>query len=275
MKIIKDSKEVQDWCSRQTSTGFIPTMGCLHDGHLSLVHQARQENDKVVVSIYVNPTQFLPGEDFDNYPRIPEDDCNILREITDVIFLPSDSVIYPMDKNAHQISEKNLSLKLCGASRPGHFDGVLLVVMKLLQLVRPNRLYMGLKDFQQQLLISRMIRDFFLTTQLVPCPTVRESDGLALSSRNKYLNEDERTLAPILYETIRQFSELSKQIGIYNAQINIKDQLQKFGFHVDYLEILDERNLEPASDLNSFSRIFVAAYLGKTRLIDNVGVADV
>jgi len=134
---------------------------------------------------------------------------------------------------------------------------------------------MGLKDFQQQLLISRMIQDFFLPTQLVPCPTVRESDGLALSSRNKYLNEDERTLAPILYETIRQFSELSKKLGIHKAQINIKAQLQELGFHIDYLQILDERNLEPISDLNSFSRIFVAAYLGKTRLIDNVGVADV
>ena len=275
MKIITDSKEVQDWCSRQTSIGFIPTMGCLHEGHLSLVHQARQENDKVVVSIYVNPTQFLPGEDFDNYPRIPEDDCDVLREITDVIFLPSDSVIYPMDKNSHHISENKLSLKLCGASRPGHFDGVLLVVMKLLQLVQPNRLYMGLKDFQQQLLINRMIQDFFLPTQLVPCQTVRESDGLALSSRNKYLSKDERTLAPKLYENIRQFYELSKQIGVHKAQTNIKAKLQELGFDVDYLEILDEKNLQPVSELNSFSRIFVAAYLGKTRLIDNVGVVDV
>ena len=227
-------------------------MGCLHDGHLSLVNRARQENDKVVVSIYVNPTQFLPGEDFDNYPRIPEDDCNLLRKITDVVFLPNDSVIYPMDKNAHQISEKNLSLKLCGASRPGHFDGVLLVVMKLLQLVRAKKIYMGLKDFQQQLLISRMIQDFFLPTQLIPCPTVRESDGLALSSRNKYLDQRERALAPALYETIRQFSEFSKQMGTQKAQTNVENQLYKLGFDVDYLQILDERNLEPISDLNSF-----------------------
>lgn len=275
MKIITDPTEVQAWCDRQTSIGFVPTMGCLHDGHLSLVHQARQENDKVVVSIYVNPTQFLPGEDFENYPRIPEDDCKLLREITDIVFLPNDSVIYPLDKNNHHITEKNLSLKLCGASRPGHFDGVLLVVMKLLQLIRPNRLYMGLKDFQQQLLINRMIQDFFLPTQLVPCQTVRESDGLALSSRNKYLNKDERILAPKLYENIRQFSELSKQIGVQKAQTNIKAKLQELGFEVDYLEILDEKNLQPVSELNSFSRIFVAAYLGKTRLIDNVGVADV
>ena len=275
MKIITDPTEVQAWCDRQTSIGFVPTMGCLHDGHLSLVHQARQENDKVVVSIYVNPTQFLPSEDFENYPRIPENDCKLLREITDIVFLPSDSVIYPLDKNNHHITEKNLSLKLCGASRPGHFDGVLLVVMKLLQLIRPNRIYMGLKDFQQQLLINRMIQDFFLPTQLVPCQIVRESDGLALSSRNKYLNKDERILAPKLYENIRQFIELSKQIGVHNAQTNIKAKLQELGFDVDYLEILDENNLQPVTELNSFSRIFVAAYLGKTRLIDNVGVADV
>ncbi len=275
MKIITDPKEIRDWCNKHTSIGYVPTMGCLHEGHLSLVNRARQENEKVVVSIYVNPTQFLPGEDFDNYPRIPENDCNLLREIADVVFLPSDSAIYQIDKNAHQISEKNLSLKLCGASRPGHFDGVLLVVMKLLQLVRANKIYMGLKDFQQQLLIGRMIQDFFLPTQLIPCPTVRESDGLALSSRNKYLDRRERALAPALYETIRQFSEFSKQMGIQKAQTNLNSQLNKLGFDVDYLQILDERNLEPICNLNSFSRIFVAAYLGKTRLIDNVGVTDV
>ncbi len=275
MKIITDPKEVQDWCARQNSVGFVPTMGCLHDGHLSLVQRARRENDKVVVSIYVNPTQFLPGEDFDNYPRVAEDDCNLLSEITDVVFLPSDSLIYPFGKNAHQISEPNLSLKLCGASRPGHFDGVLLVVMKLLQLVQANRIYMGLKDFQQQLLISRMIQDFFLPTQLIACPTIRESDGLALSSRNKYLDNHQRTLAPKLYQALRNFTVLCKKLGPQKAQTNIKAQLHQLGFEVDYLQILDERTLETVTDLNSFSRIFVAAYLGKTRLIDNVGVKDV
>ena len=265
---------MQQWCKQQSTVGFVPTMGSLHEGHLSLVRRAHQENEKVVVSIYVNPTQFLPGEDFASYPRVPEDDCNLLKEISDIVFLPTDNLMYPINKEAHKVSESSLSSKLCGVSRPGHFDGVLLVVMKLLQLVPATRIYMGLKDYQQQLLIHRMINDFFVPTQLIACPTVRESDGLALSSRNKYLDQKQRAVAPELYTKIRTLVSLAQSQGLEQAQNTIKSQLTNLGFIIDYLEILDERTLEKVSDLNSHSRVFVAAYLGNTRLIDNLGVSD-
>ncbi len=274
MNLISNPKEMQQWCGQQSTIGFVPTMGSLHDGHLSLVRRARKENAKVVVSIYVNPTQFLPGEDFASYPRVPEDDCKLLEDISDVVFLPTDNLMYPIDKRAHRISENNLSSKLCGASRPGHFDGVLLVVLKLLQMVPATRIYMGLKDYQQQLLIKNMIEDFFVSTELVACPIIREKDGLALSSRNAYLNKHQRALAPELYSSIRNFGLLSQKMDLNKVRNKIKSQLTALGFTVDYLEILDERTLEQISDLSIHARLFVAAYLGNTRLIDNLGVSD-
>lgn len=275
MIVISNPNEMRDWCKqKRDSIGFVPTMGSLHEGHLALIRQARKENTYVVVSIYVNPTQFGPHEDFESYPRVPERDCELISDVVDVVFLPTDSCMYPLGKNTHELIENKLSNKLCGASRPGHFDGVLKIVLKLLQIIPADKLYMGLKDFQQQLLISRMIEEFYLPVRMIACPTVREPSGLALSSRNQYLSYEEQQIAPLLYKTIVSFPELFKIKGCDQTCRELTTTLEKEGFQVDYLQILDQTTLDEAETLNENTRIFVAARLGSTRLIDNYGVYD-
>ena len=275
MIVISKPAEMRDWCKQQQdSIGFVPTMGSLHQGHLSLIRQAKKENTYVVVSIYVNPTQFGPNEDFESYPRVPKRDCELISDLVDVVFLPTDACMYPLGKNTHKLIENKLSNKLCGASREGHFDGVLKIVLKLLQIVTANKLYMGLKDFQQQLLVSRMIQEFHLPVTMIACPTVRESSGLAISSRNQNLNSEEQQIAPLLYNTIVSFPELFKKKGSDQTCRELTSILEKASFAVDYLQILDQTTLEVAEILNENTRIFVAAKLGSTRLIDNYGVDD-
>jgi pantoate--beta-alanine ligase len=246
--------DLQEWSdiklglqSEKRSVGFVPTMGALHEGHATLLHRSRAENDFSVLSIYVNPTQFDNKADLEKYPEtLAEDQFLAAREGVDYILAPTYPQIYP-DGYRYKVSESEFSRKLCGAHRPGHFDGVLTVVLKLLNLVTPDRAYFGEKDFQQLQLVKEMASSFFLKTGIVACPTMRESDGLAMSSRNVRLTAKERELAPAFYRAL--MSEPSAQVA--------REKLQKQGFQVDYVEDL-------------MGRRFGAVQLGSVRLIDNV-----
>jgi len=252
MLSFNDLKEWQSFRSTGTNEpvwGFVPTMGALHKGHLSLVKRSIQENDKTVVSIFLNPTQFNEPKDLSGYPQTLANDITMLEKAgVDVLLLPDFSQIYS-DNYRYKLTESDFSLKLCGASRPGHFDGVLTVVMKLLNIVQARHAYFGEKDYQQYLLIKEMADAFFLPTNIITCPTVREANGLAFSSRNARLTSDERALAPRFYEI------LSQNIPVEAC----RTELMSLGFKLDYVEELDDRR-------------FGAVYLGKVRLIDNVPI---
>jgi pantoate--beta-alanine ligase len=229
------------------TVGFVPTMGALHEGHAALLAAARRECDFVLASVFVNPTQFDDRRDFQTYPRTWEEDCALMdRERTDAVFAPDAASMYPGGER-YTVEEHPFSQELCGAHRPGHFTGVLTVVMKLLNIAGANRAYFGEKDFQQLELIRGMCAAFFLETEIVACPTVREPDGLALSSRNRRLTPDERRLAPRFHEAL----------ATARTADDARGQLEKDGFSVDYVE---DRN----------GRRFGAVRLGSTRLIDNV-----
>ena len=233
--------------------GFVPTMGALHSGHESLLRRACAENEFAVLSLFVNPTQFNQSTDFEKYPKTTQADL-AMAEAAGVaaVFMPSNAKeLYPDDYH-YRVMENDFSQALCGEHRPGHFDGVLTVVLKLLQLAKADRAYFGEKDHQQLSLIRGMARAFFLETEIVACPTVRESDGLAMSSRNVRLSEAERRLAPLLYRALTESRDLEKA----------RTELNGRGFRVDYLE---DRALADGT-----SRRFIAAFLGEVRLIDNV-----
>lgn len=229
------------------TVGLVPTMGALHGGHQSLINRSLEENDITVVSIFVNPTQFNDKNDLKNYPRDHEKDFDMLKDMgVDYLFYPSYSELYP-DDYKYKVVEYPFSKKLCGASRPEHFDGVLTVVMKLINIINPQRSYFGEKDYQQYKLVQNMCDAFFMNTEIILCPTVRDEDGLALSSRNVLLTSSER-------ETAAYFPLLLKS---NMSPDEIKIELKKKGFRVDYIEDLDGRR-------------YGAVYIGKVRLIDNV-----
>jgi len=231
------------------TVGLVPTMGALHGGHLSLVRRSLAENTTTVVSIFVNPTQFDQAADLEQYPRQFDQDLAVLDDLgVDAVFMPDYQTLYP-DEYHYRVSETGLSQRLCGAHRPGHFDGVLTVVMKLFIIVRPHRAYFGEKDYQQLQLVRGMAQAFFLPVTIVPCPVVRESDGLAMSSRNLRLDAGQRRKAPALYQTLKNAD------GVESA----RHTLEQMGFDVDYVEDFDGRRLAAAS-------------LGATRLIDNVPI---
>jgi pantoate--beta-alanine ligase len=231
------------------SIGFVPTMGALHAGHLALVESSQRDNDITVVSIFVNPTQFNQAPDLEHYPRTTEADLAALRACkADAVFMPDAASLYP-DAYTYRVSESEFSRRLEGAHRPGHFDGVLTVVMKLLNIIRPTRAYFGEKDYQQLQLVRGMVDAFFLPLGIVACPTVREADGLAMSSRNTRLNPQQRAQAPGLFRVLQSAGSAAQA----------REQLQQLGFDVDYVEDLDGRRLG-------------AARLGEVRLIDNVAI---
>lgn len=229
------------------SIGFVPTMGNLHAGHSALFERARKENEIVFVSIFINPTQFNQNTDFDTYPKTLEADLALLKALNvDYVFLPETAEIYHDDYQI-QIHETEWSKELEGHFRPGHFSGVLTVVLKLLNLVRPTRAYFGEKDFQQFLLVKKMAEALFLPTEIIPCPTIRAEDGLALSSRNSRLNSEQRTLAALLPKLLHEEQDTER----------IKQQLSHAGFVVEYIA-------------QRWGRLLAAAWLGNTRLIDNI-----
>jgi pantoate--beta-alanine ligase len=255
MNVFETLPAFQEWRNAippSQKIGFVPTMGALHAGHESLLKKARKENDVVILSIFVNPAQFNQAEDFAKYPKTFEQDLILAKNAgVDGVFAPSDpKAMYP-DGYRYRITENEFSNELCGAHRPGHFDGVLSVVMKLFQLTKPHQAYFGEKDHQQLSLIAGMIDAFFLGIRLIPCPTLREPSGLALSSRNARLSETEKKIAPKLYETLTQVKDLETAKKILNES----------GFKVEYLVDKQEENK---------TRRYVAAWLGEVRLIDNV-----
>lgn len=255
------------------SIGFVPTMGALHAGHLSLVRSARSRNDIVVVSIFVNPLQFGPTEDFSNYPRALESDSKMLiSEKVDLLFAPPIDEMYP--KGASTIVRvEGLSEKLDGRSRPGHFQGVTTVVNKLFEIVRPHRAYFGQKDAAQVAVLKKMVHDLNIDTELIVCPIVREPDGLAMSSRNAYLTPEQRRQALVLYRSLMRVQMMVDR-GEFSA-LKLADAAKEViveepGARLDYLEIVDADSLDPLVDVSGGALVAVAAWVGTTRLIDNI-----
>ena len=246
---IMEWKKVRENLEPQMDLGFVPTMGALHEGHLSLIRKSISENEKTVVSIYVNQTQFNDKFDFKNYPVDFNQDLEMLKKLgVDYVLNPVYEQMYP-DNFRFKLTENNFSKLFCGKDRPGHFDGVLTVVMKLFNIVRPKRSYFGEKDFQQLTLIKDMVTSFFMDIEIVSCPTLREHDGLAMSSRNVLLNAKERTLAPMF----------NKILKMNISADEVKKRLEENSFKVDYVEDYKQRRL-------------AAVRLGKVRLIDNENI---
>lgn len=253
--------------------GFVPTMGNLHEGHLRLVREARQLCDVVVVSIFVNPIQFGPNEDFDNYPRTLEQDSQLLAEAgCDIVFAPSVEQMYGKSPRLTNISVSEITEDLCGLQRPGHFDGVAVVVTKLFNIVQPNYAFFGQKDYQQLAVIRQFVRDLNIPLEVIGVPIVRAEDGLALSSRNGYLSEQERKTAPVIYQSLKN-AEQALQQGEKLSEVlaNIKAALTQAGFVVDYVEARTPE-LQKIDEFNQEIVLFVAAKLGSTRLIDNMQI---
>lgn len=276
MRIIETIKELQAALSVHKkagkSIGLVPTMGYLHEGHLTLAKNAKEENDLVVMSIFVNPTQFGPNEDFESYPRDLPRDAALAESVgVDFIFAPSVEEMYPTDGGIRIHAGRQATI-LCGASRPGHFDGVLQVVAKLFHIVGPDRAYFGQKDAQQLAIISTMVRDYNFPIEIRPVPIVREESGLAKSSRNVYLSDEEKMNAVALYEGLQAVKNAVLQGGSIDYAIEQakKAMEQKTGGKVDYLECLAYPDLTPIDENTTDVLLATAVYVGKTRLIDNV-----
>jgi pantoate--beta-alanine ligase len=252
---------------------LVPTMGALHEGHLSLVALAKSKAEHVVASIFVNPLQFGPREDFHRYPRDEAGDLAKLEGASaDLVFAPDTAEMYP-DGFSTRVSVGDLTEDLCGANRPNHFDGVATVVTKLLVQCGPDLAVFGEKDYQQLLVVKRLVRDLNLPVEILGGPIVREEDGLALSSRNAYLSPAERATAPLLYQTVFGVAaDLSKGRGADDAAEAGRFKLEAKGFRVDYVAVRDPETLKPLSGPVTRARVLAAAYLGRTRLIDNVVV---
>ena len=253
--------------------GLVPTMGALHEGHVSLIARAKRECSPVIASIFVNPKQFGPKEDFAKYPRTFEDDSEKLKQAgVDALFAPEAPEIYPKDFSTY-VHVEGLSERLEGRSRPGHFRGVTTVVMKLLQIVQPHRAYFGRKDAQQARLITQMARDLNLDSEIVVCPIVREPDGLALSSRNLYLNPEERKAATILYRAL-EAAKKELEVGgrdVPHLQTTLRGKLDSERLAaVDYAEVADAETFEPVVRISRACYLLLAVFIGKTRLIDNL-----
>lgn len=265
-------KIIKQWQQQGQSIAFVPTMGNLHAGHIKLVKVARAKADKVVVSIFVNPTQFGEGEDFASYPRTESEDIHKLQVVSaDVLFLPTVTEMYPKNTRT-MVSVADLSVNHCGASRLGHFDGVATVVSKLFNMVQPDFACFGEKDFQQLSIIRQMVRDLNIPVEIIAVATERESDGLAMSSRNGYLTPEQRLVAPKLHQSLCRARE-----RVLQGTLNISDieqqqclLLKESGFDVDYFSICRSDDLQPASDNDRELVILAAAKLGKPRLIDNI-----
>jgi len=279
MKVFRSSEKLSAAINRirgnEKSVGFVPTMGALHAGHLSLIKQAAKDNNTVVASIFVNPAQFGPKEDLKKYPRPIKKDLELCRKAgVDFIFLPGNKIMYPQGYSTF-VNVEGLSQVLCGAARPGHFRGVTTVVAKLLNIVRPDVLYLGQKDAQQALIIARMIKDLNFPVKVKVMPTIRENDGLALSSRNAYLSKKERNDAVVLSKAL-----LLAQTLIDNGQrqadriiSRIKQLIsKKRSARIDYVSIVDLENLMPLKKIKPGCLIALAVKIGRTRLIDNIYV---
>jgi len=276
VKIIKDPLEMSRW-SREVKAGgetigFVPTMGFFHDGHLALMRAAGEKATRVVVSLFVNPIQFGPGEDYDRYPRDFDRDASMAEgQGVDLLFAPDSRAMYPEGEPLTRVTVRGLTEGLCGRSRPGHFDGVTTVVTKLFHLVRPHFAVFGRKDLQQLAVIRRMVQDLDFGVEIVPHPVVREPDGLAMSSRNTYLDEAGRRSALSLYAALRHAVQRVKD-GIRDTALlgdEVREILQKGGVAVEYIEFVDEETLASHDRVSDTTVLALAGRVGATRLIDN------
>ncbi|HJZ18439.1 MAG TPA: pantoate--beta-alanine ligase [Stellaceae bacterium] len=273
MRTVADlRKHIALWRKGELRVGLVPTMGALHQGHMALVEAARAECDRIVASIFVNPKQFAPTEDLGSYPRREAADLEMLRSAgVDLVFIPAVDEMYPPDF-ATLVRVSGLTEGLCGAHRAGHFDGVTTVVTKLLIQALPDIAYFGEKDYQQLTVVRRLARDLDIPVRIAGVPTVREPDGLALSSRNVYLSAEERRIAPNLARVLRSIAAVLAQDPNAVAQeiAHGSAALQQAGFAVEYLEIREAESLAVTSEVTASSRVFAAVRLGTTRLIDNM-----
>jgi pantoate--beta-alanine ligase len=274
MEVIKTVAGMREWRRRITGTvGFVPTMGYLHEGHISLVRRAKEENSSVVVSIFVNPTQFGPREDFKNYPRNTKRDLAVLEPLTDAVFMPSAPEMYP-ERYDTWVEVKDITGQLEGTERPGHFRGVSTVVTKLFNIVQPAKAYFGQKDAQQLLVIKKMVADLNMDLEVVACPTVREADGLAMSSRNTYLTPEQRKAAPVLYKALTLAQEMwakgEKDPGEIRQEMKALVDKEPLA-DIHYISIADTVTLnEYLHRMKKPALVSMAVKIGKTRLIDNI-----
>lgn len=271
MKVVRELPALRNALANAESIGFVPTMGYLHEGHLSLVDAARRENDLVVMSIFVNPTQFGPGEDLDRYPRDFDRDEALAREAgVDILFYPTVETMYPLDMA--RVTVRTGADVLCGASRPGHFDGVLTVVSKLFNLIRPRNAYFGLKDAQQVALIEGYVRDYFVPVTIRRCPIIRERSGLAKSSRNVYLSDQERVDASeIQAALIEAYNALEAGTSYPSVKTMLTKRLSSIpNTTIDYVQLVDYPTLTSVRETSSEVLIAVAVQFERARLIDNV-----
>jgi len=277
MEVISKVAELQErikrWKQAGLTIGFVPTMGYLHEGHLSLVREAKKRNDRAAVSIFVNPKQFGPAEDYNVYPRDFNRDAALLeKEGVDLIFYPAVEEMYPADYKTY-VEVEDLENRLCGRSRPGHFRGVCTVVLKLFNLIQPDEAYFGWKDAQQVIILKKMVEDLHLPVKIRSMPLIREKDGLALSSRNIYLNQQERQASIVLYRSLELAEKMIKNgerqaAKIRQQMVNLisAEPLAR----IDYVEIVDLQTLEPLVTIDGDALVAVAVYFGRTRLIDNL-----
>jgi pantoate--beta-alanine ligase len=280
MDVITDKEELREtlaeWRDQDEHVAIVPTMGNLHAGHLSLVDVAREHAERVVVTLFVNPAQFGPEEDYDEYPRSLELDTRRLKQVrADVLFAPDVDTVYPFGvENATRVSVPGITEHFCGKFRPGHFDGVTTVVARLFALVQPEVAIFGQKDYQQQLVIRRMVEDLSLPLSIVTAPTVREDDGLAMSSRNAYLSDEERAVAPALYEILRSAGDELQNGYREFEELEAKAlaALEKAGFVPEYVAVRRALDLSPPNRDCDEIVVLAAVRLGKARLIDNVVV---
>ncbi|MDW8107312.1 MAG: pantoate--beta-alanine ligase [Armatimonadota bacterium] len=280
MEILRTVDSVRQWVRQQRAQGhtihFVPTMGYFHEGHLSLMRRAKADSGAVIVSIFVNPLQFGPHEDYARYPRDFERDRQMAKSVgVDAIFYPEVAEMYPEGFQT-EVRVKELSKPLCGKSRPGHFEGVATVVLKLFNIVTPDRAYFGMKDYQQLRIIQQLVRDMNLPIEIVPCPIVREPDGLAMSSRNVYLSPEERAAATVLYRSL-QWAQAQVAAGERNAHTLREGVYQRIAAEplarIDYVEVVDAETLQPVERIERPTLIAVAVFFGTARLIDNTLVS--
>jgi len=272
-KILEIQEHIKQLKRAGKQIGFVPTMGYLHAGHLSLIEAAVKENDLAVVSIFVNPKQFGPREDFAEYPRDLERDLDLISQAGgEIVFIPETAEIYPENFQSY-VEVREITANLCGAKRPGHFLGVATVVNKLFNIIKPDKAYFGQKDAQQCQVIKRMVLDLNMDVEIIVCPIVREADGLALSSRNVYLNQEERKQATVLSQALFKAQELIRDGERDSTTIkNIMEKMitQKPLAKIDYISIVDEITLQDVQHLNQNILIALAVKFGNTRLIDNI-----
>ena len=279
MIILRDLEEVQDlireWKLSSKTIGFVPTMGALHKGHISLVENSKKENDRTIVSVFVNPTQFNNLEDLEKYPRTEQADASLLKEAgVDAVFFPTVEVIYPDGAESEKFNFQGLENQMEGKFRPGHFDGVGTVVKRFFEIIQPNKAYFGEKDFQQLRIIQQLIQNAQLPIEIVPVPIKRAENGLALSSRNKRLTPEMLEEAPKIYQILNKAKDYLQSHTIAETKSFVEEEFGKTKLKLEYFEIADEETLESIEELKPGQKIrgFIAVFAGEIRLIDNMAL---